>query len=74
MTEIDLTLDDETEAVPRRRVDGMSRAAVLLMQGVVYHSDGRDWANVVEHQSRLRTHFSVVGLGLVVDEAEGWAY
>lgn len=74
MSEIDVTLDDETETVPRRRVDGMSRAAVLLMQGVVYHSDGRDWANVIEHQSRLRTHYSVVGLGLVVDEAEGWAY
>ena len=69
-----MTPDDATEAAARPPVDDMSRAAVLLMQGVVYRSDGRDWGRVIEHQARLRSHFGVVGLDLVVDEAEGWAF
>jgi hypothetical protein len=66
--------DDAGESSARPRVDDMSRAAVLLMQGVVYRSDGGDWGRVLEHQARLRSHFAVVGLDLVVDEAEGWAF
>jgi hypothetical protein len=66
--------DAAGEAAARPRVDDMSRAAVLLMQGVIYRSDGRDWGRVLEHQTRLRSHFAVVGLDLVVEEAEGWAF
>lgn len=64
----------DSDEAARPRVDDVSRAAVLLMQGVVYRSDGRDWGRVLQHQPRLRSHFAVVGLELVVDEAEGWAF
>lgn len=74
MSDLVVAADDGIKVAARPRVDDMSRAAVLLMQGVVYRSDGRDWGRVLEHQARLRSHFAVVGLELVVDEAEGWAF
>lgn len=50
-------------------------AAVALMRGVVdrEHAE-RVWLDVVRLQNPLRDHVAVLGLDLVIDEAEGYAY
>jgi hypothetical protein len=50
-------------------------AAVSLMRGVVdRESAERVWVDVLRLQNQLRDHVAVLGLDLVLDEAEGYAY
>jgi len=51
-----------------------SIAAVRLLQGVLYADDPRTWDVVLRSRSQLDGHFARIGLVLVVDEAEGYAY
>lgn len=51
-----------------------STAAVRLLQGVVYLDDGPLWGIVCSNRSRLEEYFARIGLALVVDEAEGFAF
>lgn len=53
----------------------LSTAAVSLMKGVVYRdSNAQTWQQVVRLQAQLRDHLDVLGLAVVIDEAEGYAY
>jgi hypothetical protein len=54
--------------------DESSIAAVHLLQGVVYHDEGHVWELVLNHQTRLDSYFNRIGLRLVIDEAEGFAF
>lgn len=55
--------------------DPLTVAAVALMRGVVdRESAERVWIEVVRLQHRLRDHVAVLGLDLVIDESEGYAY
>lgn len=51
-------------------------AAVLirLLQGVVYLDDGAAWDIVLRYQTPITEYVSKMGLTLVVDETEGYAY
>ena len=51
-----------------------SVAAVRLLQGVVYADDAKTWDLVLSNQSTLEDYLGRIGLLLVVDEAEGFAY
>jgi hypothetical protein len=53
----------------------LSVAAVALMKGAV-HRDAHEqaWQQVLRLQAQLRDHMDIVGLDLVIDEAEGYAY
>lgn len=51
-----------------------SIAAVRLLQGVVYADDSRVWSIVLSSRSQLDTFLARLGLSLVLDEAEGYAY
>jgi hypothetical protein len=51
-----------------------SLAAVRLLQGVVYSEDEKVWAPLLSHQTRLENYFARLGLTLVVDEPDGFAY
>jgi hypothetical protein len=51
-----------------------SIAAVRLLQGVVYLDDGPEWGVLFSNKSRLDDYFARIGLRLVVDEAEGFAF
>ncbi len=51
-----------------------STAAVRLLQGVVYESDERVWEIVLTHRSRLERHFAFIGMVLILDEPEGYAF
>lgn len=49
--------------------------AIALLKGVVYR-DGNErlWAALLELQAQVRDYVAVLGLELVVDEAEGYAF
>jgi hypothetical protein len=48
---------------------------VALMKGVMYkETDPGLWLDLVNLQARIRDHVAVIGLELVVDEVEGFAY
>lgn len=51
-----------------------SMAAVRLLQGVIYMDDGSVWGVICSNRSRLDEYFARIGLALVVDEAEGFAF
>lgn len=60
---------------PDRSTTALSTAAVSLMRGVVDREHAEHvWLDVVLLQNRLRDHVAVLGLDLVIDEAEGYAY
>ena len=57
-----------------RETHPWSVAAVRLLQGVVYAEEEKVWNLVLGSQSPLESYFTNLGLLLVVDESEGFAY
>lgn len=51
-----------------------SPVAVRLLQGVVYLEDGRPWDILLRNISTLKDYFGQIGLQLVLDEPEGFAF
>jgi Domain of unknown function (DUF4194) len=50
-------------------------AIIDLMRGVVYRESQEDsWAALDRHGAAVRDHFATVGVGVVVDDTEGYAY
>jgi hypothetical protein len=55
--------------------NGLSVALITLMKGVAYaENDPALWQILLSLQSRIRDHVGVLGLELVIDEAEQYAY
>ena len=53
----------------------VSTAAITLMRGVVYRETHEDaWATLQRHAGQVRDHFSTIGVDVVVDDNEGYAY
>ena len=48
--------------------------AVRLLQSVVYSDDGKTWDILLRSRSSLESYFSRLGLLLVIDESEGYAF
>ncbi|HPB73132.1 MAG TPA: DUF4194 domain-containing protein [Phycicoccus sp.] len=64
-----------TGATTAREPAPMTVAAVALMRGVVdRESAEKVWLAVLQLQNQLRDHVGVLGLDLIIDEAEGYAY
>jgi Domain of unknown function (DUF4194) len=54
---------------------GLPVLAISLLKGVVYReADERLWAALLNLQSRVRDYVAVLGLELILDEAEGYAF
>jgi hypothetical protein len=55
--------------------DAFSIVVIGLMKGVTYaESDPSLWQSLLELQARVRDHVAVLGLELMLDPAEGYAY
>lgn len=53
----------------------LSQVLVALLQGVLYRdSDAALWQSAFELQARVRDYCATIGLELMFDEAEGYAY
>ena len=57
------------------RADPLPSVVIPLLKGVVYQeSDSALWSTLVELQARVRDYVAVLGLELMIDEAEGYAF
>lgn len=67
-------MTEQQQALPLDRGD-LPTVAITLLKGVVYR-DGNEplWASLLEWQTHVRDYVAVLGLELVVDEAEGYAF
>ncbi|WP_241758107.1 DUF4194 domain-containing protein [Myxococcus landrumensis] len=55
--------------------DALSHVVVSLLKGVVYREENPSlWQSLLKLHARVSDHVSVLGLGLVLDEPEGYAY
>jgi hypothetical protein len=66
-----------TESLPSFETTAPELSPVLihLMKGVVYaDTDPKLWAHLLRLQARVREYVQVIGLELVLDEAEGYAF
>lgn len=53
----------------------MGAAIIRLMRGVVYRETDEDSWTTLQHQSaQIRDHFDTIGVDVVVDDTEGYAY
>jgi Domain of unknown function (DUF4194) len=53
----------------------LSTLAITLLKGVIYREgDERLWSALLNLQARVRDYVTVLGLELVLDEAEGYAF
>lgn len=53
----------------------LSLPLIALFKGVMYADQGREnWQHLVESQAAIRDYVAVLGLELIVDEAEGYAF
>ena len=53
----------------------LPQVLVTLMKGILEReSSPALWQGLLSHQARVRDHIAVIGLDLVLDEAEGFAY
>lgn len=66
-------MEDERQE-PAANAD-LSTLAITLLKGVIYREgDERLWGALLDLQARVRDYVSVLGLELVLDEAEGYAF
>jgi len=67
-----MTRESTSDARPEH---AFSLVLVSLLRGVTYRDDGDElWQWMLELQARVRDHLAPLGLELVLDEAEGYAY
>ena len=53
----------------------LSAVLIPLLKGVTYRADdAAHWSALLQLQGRVRDHVSVLGLDLMLDEAEGYAF
>jgi hypothetical protein len=53
----------------------VATAIIELMRGVVYREQHEDsWATLDRHVGPVRDHFAAIGVDVVVDDTEGYAY
>jgi hypothetical protein len=62
-------------STPGENTGDLSMVVVSLLKGVMYQEDkGVVWNALLTLQSRVRDYVAVLGLDLVLDEAEGYAF
>ena len=53
----------------------VATAIIRLMQGVVYRESDEDaWETLQRSGAQVRDHFAIIGVDIVVDEDEGYAF
>jgi len=55
--------------------DRLGQVIIALFQGVLYRESAeQQWQGLLDLQARVRDYCAVIGLELILDEAEGYAY
>jgi hypothetical protein len=69
-----VTMTEEGQELSSGQAD-LSTLAITLLKGVIYREENeRLWAALLELQAHVRDYVAVLGLELVHDEAEGYAF
>ncbi len=71
------SIPDNTTQVtdPETALSSFAPLAVRLLKGVVYDEETRLWNDLVKvHESQLRPYFAQIGLQLIVNRQEGFAF
>ncbi len=56
-------------------MSSLSAIVIPLLKGVLYRADDpAQWNTILQLQGRVRDHVAVLGLDLLLDEAEGYAF
>lgn len=67
--------ESESVAAPDAASADLSTLLITLLKGVLYREGAeRSWNALLSLQARVRDHVGVLGLDLVLDEAEGYAF
>ena len=67
--------EEQVNTVSASAQPDLSTLAITLLRGVIYRDgNGQLWDALLSLQVRLREYMAVLGLDLVVDEAEGYAF
>lgn len=65
----------ESPPSPTQPLQELSAIVVPLLKGVLYQEDQpAQWSALLDLQAHVRAYVAVLGLELVLDEAEGYAY
>ncbi len=65
----------EQELESASATDDLSILVITLLKGVIYkENDAKVWSALTNLQARMRDYVMVLGLELVLDEAEGYAF
>jgi hypothetical protein len=67
---------DPSESSPQQANSAdLSALVIALLKGVLYQDDdAAAWSNLQQLQAQVRDYITVLGLELVLDEAEGYAF
>ena len=66
---------DDQEHETSAATNDLSALVIVLLKGVIYQdSDASVWNALIVLQARVRDYVAVMGLELVLDEAEGYAF
>ena len=75
MTMSETTMTDARAGGPPTPPDALPSVVIPLLRGVLYQeSDSALWSTLLELQARVRDYVAVLGLELMIDEAEGYAF
>jgi len=70
-----MTMDDDGAAPAPAPAAELSAVVIPLLKGVTYRADdAAHWSALLQLQGRVRDHVAVLGLELILDEAEGYAF
>lgn len=71
----DLELQPDADAPASAPQHDLTSLVVPLLKGVLYRDDDApQWSALLQLQARVRDYVAVLGLNLVLDEAEGYAF
>lgn len=73
---MDAEPNEATVAVPAPSAQpDLSTLVITLLKGVIYREgDERLWGSLLQLQARVRDYTAVLGLDLILDESEGYAF
>lgn len=69
-----MTMNDDVLTAPTDAAAELAAVLVPLLKGVLYRDDALRWSALLQLQGRVRDHVAVLGLELMIDEAEGYAF
>ena len=47
---------------------------IKLLQGIIYDDEKTVWNDILAFQHQIRSHFAIMGIELILNEQEGFAY